>query len=369
MQGVCNIIEAMKANGKSGKRAFTPRLKRAGAALLFALSLALCACTGAAKPAKTELFAMDTYISLTAYGEGAKEALSAVSDDIKELDRLLSATDEGSDIYAINNSSGEPVSVSPLTMEALSASLRLSKRFNNALALSLYPVTLAWGFTTGENRVPTDDEIASLLPLVNDNGITLDEMRLTVIADEGMMLDLGAFAKGFACGRAAEILADAGVSSALLDMGSSTIAAIGLKPDGTKWRVALRDPQSPDSYAGIIEAEGVFISTSGGFERYFTAEDGTKYGHVLDPETGRPAESGVLSVTVLTDNALYGDALSTALFVMGADAAEGLRREARDFEFIIVTGDGLLVSQGAAELFTPAEGYGGEKMRVIGCEE
>ena len=312
---------------------------------------------------------MDTYMTFKAYGEGADEALSAVSDEAIALDRLLSATDEGSEIWAINHSSGEPVSVSPVTMEALSSALILSKKLGGALALSLYPVTLAWGFTTGENRVPTDEEISALLPLVNDGMITLDDKRLAVFVDEGMMLDLGAFAKGFAGDRAVDILKEAGVSSALLDMGSSTVIAVGKKPDGTKWRVALRDPESPDSYVGVIEAEDVSVSTSGGFERYFTAEDGTRYCHIIDPETGRPAESGLLSVTVISKSALYGDALSTALFVMGADKAISLWLDARDFEFIMITEDGLLVSPGAAELFTPAEGCGGERMRIVGSEE
>ena len=199
---------------------------------------------------------------------------------------------------------------------------------------------------------------------MDDSAITLDGNSATLPADA--QLDLGAVAKGYAGDRAAEILQDAGVTSALLNLGSSTIRAIGSKPDGSPWRIALQDPNDTSAYAGVVSATDLAIDTSGGYERYFEGDDGEIYWHILDPDTGYPAKSGLISVTVLSDSALTGDGLSTALFVMGLDDAIDYWRTNGGFDFIFITDQNeIYVSQGAQDLFQPLGSYENAEIHVV----
>ncbi len=132
----------------------------------------------------------------------------------------------------------------------------------------------------------------------------------------------------------------------------------------------MQDPKDTDAYAGILTVEDCAIDTSGGYERYFVGDDGETYWHILDPATGYPAKAGLISVTVLTDESFYGACLSTAMFVMGADAAIDYWRAHGDFEFVLITDDDVIyVSQGAADLFTPVGNYADAELRVVYDEE
>lgn len=347
----------MNSQATFGKNKGLGRRGKLIPALVFALILSLV--PGCAKRARLELFAMDTYMELTVYGNKAEEALAGAEYEIKDLDGKLSATDGSSELSRINLSNGEPVSVSSDTAEVIHNALIAAEPLRGALQLTLRPVSLAWGFTTGEYRIPAEEELEELLKLVDDGRIRVDVGSNTVALPDGMALDLGSVAKGYACDIAAAILQKYNVSGFLLNMGSSTIMAWGKKPDGGRWRIAVRDPAG-EGYAGVIETYGACVSTSGGRERFFTGEDGNTYCHILDPETGRPVDNGVLAVTVVTESGLWGDALSTALFVMGAEKAEELYNSAdmsperRRFEYLFIMEDGSLVlSPGMEELFTP----------------
>ena len=312
----------------------------------------------------TDLFAMDTYMTMKAYGPGAESALSDISSMISDLDSHLSVTNSSSEIYQLNHAEGQSVTLSDTTADLLSKALALGGTTNGALELTSYPLSLAWGFTTGDYQIPDQAAIDSLLPLVDDSAITLDGNSATLPA--GAQLDLGAVAKGYAGDRAAEILQDAGVTSALLNLGSSTIRAIGSKPDGSPWRIALQDPNDTSAYAGVVSTTDLAIDTSGGYERYFQGDDGEIYWHILDPDTGYPAKNGLISVTVLSDSALTGDGLSTALFVMGLSDAIDYWRENGGFEFIFITDQNeIYVSQGAQDLFQPLGSYETAELHVV----
>ena len=312
----------------------------------------------------TDLFAMDTYMTIKAYGPGAESALSDISSMISDLDSRLSVTNTESEIYQLNHAEGKSVPLSDTTADLLSKALALGGTTGGALELTSYPLSLAWGFTTGDYQIPDQEAIDGLLPLVDDSAITLDGTSATL--PSGAQLDLGAVAKGYAGDRAAEMLQDAGVTSALLNLGSSTIRAIGSKPDGSPWRIALQDPNDTSAYAGVVSATDRSIDTSGGYERYFEGDDGEIYWHILDPDTGYPAKNGLISVTVLSGSALTGDGLSTALFVMGLDSAIDYWRENGGFEFIFITDQNeIYVSQGAQDLFQPLGSYETAKIHVV----
>lgn len=312
----------------------------------------------------SELFAMDTYMTMKAYGPGAETALSDISSMISQLDAHLSVTNSESEIYRLNHAEGQPVSLSDTTADLLKKALALGGTTNGALQLTSYPLSLAWGFTTGDYQIPDEKTIDSILPLVDDSAVTLSGN--TASLPSGAQLDLGAVAKGYAGDQAAEILQNSGVTSALLNLGSSTIRAIGAKPDGSPWRIAIQDPIDSSAYAGVVSATDLAIDTSGGYERYFEGDDGEIYWHILNPHTGYPAKSGLISVTVLSDSALTGDGLSTALFVMGLEDAMDYWRTQGGFEFILITDENeIYVSQGAEDLFQPLGSYENAEIHVV----
>ena len=320
--------------------------------------------------ATAQVFAMDTYFELTAYGENAEEALEEISEEIEALDSLLSVTDEDSEVYALNNAGGETLEVSETTADLIEFTQSLSEQTGGALDITIYPLVQAWGFTTedayedGEYTPPSDEEISSLLSLVDESLIEVDGTSVTV--PDGMALDLGSVVKGYACSLAEEILEEYGVEHALLNFGSSTIGLVGTKTDGSSWRVAIQDPEDETAYAGILTADNVTVDTSGGYERYFTDEEGNVYWHILDPETGKPADSGLISATIVCDDSLMGDALSTACFVMGLDETIEYWSTYGEFEFILITEEHeIYISEGIADSFEPYGDYEDAELTVV----
>ena len=350
-------LQNQKQNGKR-------RRTRQFLAVLLLLLTALSGCGRTnleAQEAENSFFAMNTYMTFTAYGEQAEDALVDARVRVEEVEALWSVTDEGSEIYRANHSGGEPVNVSEETAELVSFALEMAEKTEGALEPTIYPVLRAWGFTTDTKQVPSQEEIDALLEDVGHEKITLDGTLLTV--PEGMELDLGAVGKGYAGDLAAEAVRARGIECAILSLGGN-IQAVGSRPDGTDWRVGLRSPWE-DGTLGVLRVSDQAVVTSGGYENYFEDKDGNVYWHILDPETGYPAKSGLLSVTIICPQGRMGDALSTALFVMGPQKAEEYWRENGDFEMILVTEEGeILITEGVADHFTLSEGRT-EEIRVI----
>lgn len=318
----------------------------AGCALL--LLLAGCA---PAQPVERAFFAMDTVMSLRLYAGGDEALLERAEERVRELEGLWSVTDEASEVWALNRT-GAAAGLAPETADLLDTALGLCARTGGALDISTYPILRAWGFTTGEYRIPTEEELAALLPLADYTRVRLDGRRASLA--EGMEIDLGSVAKGYTGDALSALLREHGVESALLDLGGN-IQAVGAKPDGSPWRVAIRDPEGTGSL-GVVEVVDQAVVTSGGYERYFE-EEGVRYWHILDPAAGTPARSGLVSVTVVGDSGAVCDGLSTALFVMGRDRALEHWREYRDFEAVLVAQDGVVtVTGGLAGQFTLTDG-------------
>ncbi len=305
---------------------------------------------------------MDTYMTFTAYGTDAEPAVLAAEDKIRELEELWSVTDKNSDVYAVNHSSGQTVTVDWKTAELLSYALDMAEETNGALEPTIYPVLTAWGFTTGENRVPAETELAELLEKVGYDKVELNNDQIQM--EPGGMIDLGAVGKGYAGDEAAQILRERGITAALLDIGGN-IQAIGTKPDGSDWRVGLKDPFS-GGVLGIIQVSDVAVVTSGNYERFFTGEDGKVYGHIIDPATGHPVENGIASVSVIASEGKLCDALSTALFVMGLENAQDYWRQHRNYEMILIMEDGdIYLTEGIRDSFSLNSEYRNMKINVI----
>ena len=329
--------------------------------LLPLMLLLVCLCAPALA-AQRGFFAMDTYMAISAEGENAEAALEAVEARLRGLEALWSVTDEGSEIYALNHAGGEAVPVCADTEAILRFGAEMGARTGGCLDITLYPVSRLWGFTTGDYRVPAGDELAAALALVGYGQLALSPGTAQLPA--GMQADLGALGKGWAGDEAVAVLRECGVSSALLDLGGN-VQALGGKADGSAWRVGIVMPGDGTNFC-VLEVRDAAVVTSGNYERYFTAGDGTVYGHILDPQTGMPVDNGLVSVTVIGAEGKLCDALSTALFVMGKDAAIEHWRAYGDFDMVLLTDENAVyITEGLRDAFSLAQGYEGLALTVL----
>lgn len=312
--------------------------------------------------ATKNIFAMNTYIALTAYGETAETALNESESRIRELESLLSVTDESSELYAINHSGGTAVTLSTDTENVLSFALEMAQKTNGALEPTIYPVLTAWGFTTESYQIPAQEKIDQLLQSVGFDKVKIENHAVAL--PEGMQLDLGAIAKGYAGDEIASLLKNRGVTSAIINLGGN-VQTVGTRPDGSMWRVGLKAPDA-DGHIGILEVSDCAVITSGGYQKYFIGEDGKQYHHIIDPTTGKPADSGLVSVTVIGKEGKLCDALSTALFVMGSEDAISYWRQYNNFEMILLTDkDEIYITEGLENRFTLQEDYNSYPVTVI----
>lgn len=330
------------------------------AALLSAAFL-LTGCSGAPaqEPETATFFAMDTAMDFTVYGDAA--LLDEAETLIGSLEEQVSVTDEHSNIYAIDHTGSG--SLSGNAAELMAQALELCRRTGGALDISVYPIVRAWGFTTGSYQVPDEETIQSLLPLVDYTQIQYDAATGVVTLPEGMEIDLGSVAKGYAGQLAAQMLREHGVQSALLNLGGN-VQTVGTKLDGSPWQIGIKDPQGEDAMM-VLSVEDQAVVTSGGYERYFE-QDGQSYWHIMDPSTGHPADSGLLSVTIVGDEGVVCDGLSTALFVMGLEKAADLWAQSGDFEAVFVTASGeVYITEGLRDHFALTERYADTPVSVI----
>ncbi len=316
------------------------------------------------------IFAMDTLFVLKAYGPEAQEALADAEERVWELQGLFSVTAEDSDIWKINhaeNAAGDNIdgrnvnetAVSPDTLSVVETALKLGEETDGALDITVYPVLREWGFTADAFQVPKAERIEQLLEKVDYRRVEIDGSGESAVirVPEGMELDLGALAKGYAGDCLIGMLREAGVASAILDLGGN-VQTLGRKPDGSLWQVAVKDPFDPGAELGVLQVADRAVITSGNYERCFTAEDGRSYGHILDPADGCPVDNGLMSVTVVGESGVLCDGLSTALFVMGKEQALNFWQNRRDFDMILVTDEReLYITEGLAECFQGGEGW------------
>lgn len=296
-----------------------------------------------------DIFAMDTYMTVTAYGEHAQEAVDKAEEEINRLDGMLSTGKETSEVYKLNQV-GEGT-VSEDTAYLFEESEKLYKETDGVFDISIYPVMDAWGFTTENYRVPGQDELNALLEKVDASKIMYDKTSKKITLPEGVKIDFGGIAKGYTSSRIMDIYKECGVTSGLVSLGGN-VQLLGKKTDGSDWKVAVESPEEDGNYLGILQAADKAVITSGGYERYFE-QDGKKYHHIIDPATGYPAENGLTSVTIVSDDGTLADGLSTSLFIMGKDKAEAFWKKNSDkFDTILLTDDNeLYVSEGIADKF------------------
>lgn len=257
--------------------------------------------------------------------EEAGPAVRAAFDEMERLEELLSEWRSDSEISRINDAAGDhPVDVSADTLAVVKAGLDVSRWSHGAFDMSWAALRGLYDFQAEDPEPPSQAEIEERLPLVDWKAIRVDGEQGTVfLRRPGMVIGTGGIAKGYALDRAGEILRDAGIESYML-FGGGQVQLRGSRGD-RPWRVGIQHPRRADSYFAYLEATGGSISTSGDYEHVFFDDEGTRWHHILDSRTGRPARKS-RSVTVKAATGLYGDALSTAAFVLGPKRAKAMFR-------------------------------------------
>lgn len=319
-----------------------------------------------------QIFAMNTVMTFHAYGENAEEAVDAAIDEINRLSSLLSINEETSEVFALNEK-GEGI-VSEDTAIILERALNIYEQTEGAFDCTIYPLMKLWGFPTKEYHVPSEQEIEETLLLVDSSEIKISDMKLEkseeetiksenitskyVQLGENQEIDLGGIAKGYASDRAIEIFKAYGMESGMVSLGGN-IKTLNKKADGTAWNIGVRDPngESTDSIAAI-KVENKAVVTSGGYERYFE-ENGETYIHIIDTLTGYPAENGIVSATVVSEDGMLADALSTSLYIMGIEKSIVFWKNSTEkFEMLLITEEGeTLVTAGLEGSISVKGGY------------
>lgn len=341
-------------------------MKKLGIVVLCSLLFFLNSCSlesGQNEAVTQKLFGMDTVVDITVYGENAQQAVTKANEELVRLENLLSVTKDESDITKINQNAGIKTAVSAEVMEILSKAQTVSKQTGGIFDVTVYPVVKAWGFTTDERHVPDERTLQALLPHVDYNKLLLDFDENTVSMEQNMAVDLGGIAKGYASQKIADTLKQNGVQSAVLNLGGN-VQTIGRKPDGKNWGVAVEYPGTQEHFARVDVGETSLI-TSGAYQRYFE-ENGKKYHHIIDPRTGMPADSGLKSATVVCGDPVVGDALSTALFIMGTRGAQEYYNQYGGFDYILLTEDDeVYITKGIEKRFSLSSGYQNLKLHVV----
>ena len=324
--------------------------------LLLALILPLAAC-GEEELVTKQIFAMDTSMILKAYGKNAEEALNVAIGEINSLNISLDPENEQSMVYELNKRGYWGVVAKAQMAELLMACKEYYALTNGAFNPAVYSIVKAWGFIDGSYRVPEEEELAELLKYINFKLVEISsfpgEESYMVKTQYGMQISFGAIGKGYASDLVIEALKANGIKSAIVSLGGN-IKTLGTKPDGSMWTIAIQDPEATDGFIGYLKTADKAVVTSGGYNRFFVAQDGKMYSHIINPSNGMPADSGLTSVTVVCDNAAKADALSTGIYVMGETKALRLYRECKDFELILVTVDGrVIVTNGLYDYFSP----------------
>ena len=295
-------------------------------ALVLALSLLLCSCAGG-KPLEQNFYAMDTVMQIKIWGKDAENGYGRVITKLQNLESSWSATSENSILWQLNNVN-KLFQLEPGQAALLAKAEQLSERTGGAFHPKMRSLSEIWGFYNEQHRIPSREEIADAL------------------ADS--QWDLGGAMKGYAGQQCVQILSELDIDRALLNLGGN-VQTFGTKADGSPWQIGIQNPDGGD-YLGIISVSGTMaVVTSGDYQRYFEA-DGIRYHHILDPETGSPASSGLRSVTVICADGMTADAFSTALFVMGLEKGSDFWRGSEDFEAVFLTTDGTIYATEGANL-------------------
>ena len=321
--------------------------------LLMLIPLSAC---GESRMVQSQLFAMNSPVTLTAYGKRAEDGLRAAEGVIQSLQNMCDPDLPTSYAYSINHATGENVVVSSQVAKMLTTADTVYKQSGGALELTIYPLVKRWGFEDGKYYLPSEEEVYASRALLCYDQMVLTSFPSTggyaVSFPAGAQLSFASVAKGCASENAVDAMRQAGVQSGIVSLGNN-IQTLGKRPDGTLWTVGIQDPNNLSTYLGVISVGATAAVTRAASHPRSTASNGRVYHHILSPVTGYSVNNNLLAVTVICEDGTMADALSTALFVMGENRAINYWRTYGGFELILVTNDGRIVcTKGLIDNFT-----------------
>ncbi len=304
-------------------------------------------------PYENEDFAMGTVITQRIYDSNAQEISKRVMDRIRKIEDDMTINKSGGEIDKLNASAGVGfVELNEDAIYVLVKSKEFSKISNGAFDVMIGPLVKEWDVFSDNPSVPSMKRIDDLLSLVNYEDITIDKnISKAKLEKKSQVVDLGGIAKGYAGDKAIELYREHKVKSAFISIGGN-IVLLGSKPDGSLWKVGVRNPRGPEgSYIGVISAKDKAIVSSGDYQRYFE-KDGVRYHHIIDPRTGYPADSGLIGTTIISELSIDADALSTATFVLGLEKGMELIERLEGVEAVFITNEKkIYITKGLSNSF------------------
>lgn len=316
----------------------------------------LIGCSSESPRVETE-FVFGTTCSITLYKGYSQVSFDMVFSRMREIEGKMSVTIPDSEVSEVNKKAGlEAVPVSEETFFLISKALGIARETGGALDISVGPLVSEWAIGSEDAHVPSERRIQELLRFVGYEGIILDSEKRTVfLEEEGMKIDLGAIAKGYAADEAVKLLKKEGFSKGIIDFGGN-IVVFGSKKNKSPWRIGIQQPAgNRGTYFGIVQIETGAVVSSGTYERFFI-QDGVKYHHILDPGTGYPSRNELDSVTIITDAAVDADGYSTAVFVLGLEEGYSFVESKNDIDAVFVTKDrDVYLTSGVTDRFIQSD--------------
>lgn len=309
------------------------------------------------QPISISSIKLNTAVQITIYDSQDKALLDDCLALCDKYELIFSRTNEKSELYKLNHrkdvsdgdfSTDGPTTPYPVSGTAdtwhisedlaalLSEGLDITKESDGAFDIAIAPLTSLWDFTAEDPRVPDDAAIQKALPLCSSDGVTIDGQDITLPSDD-IQFDVGAIAKGYIADRLKDFLMKKGVKSAIINLGGNVLC-IGSKPDGTPFKIGIQKPFADrNETEAVMDITGKSVVSSGIYERCFK-QDGKLYHHILNPQTGYPYDNGLISVTIISDQSVDGDALSTTCFALGLE--DGLKfAEKKGVQAVFITED------------------------------
>jgi thiamine biosynthesis lipoprotein len=297
--------------------------------------------------ASDTFFAMDTFITISAQ-DADENLLKNAAKETEKYEQIFSRKDKDSQLYALNASNSSAVSDELLYM--IKNAFEISENTNYAFNPCLGAISDLWD-VTGAKHVATDEEIAEILPFCSPGEVKIDGNAVSK-SDSKTVIDFGACAKGYTAQKIIEYLKENGAKNACVNFGGNVSVCGNSNEKENGWKVGVKNPFLTDDIIGYIVCTDKTVSVSGDYERFFESE-GKIYHHIFDSATGKPADSGIKSIAVISSDGFISDALSTALFVMGVEKSlDFYSRRQYDFEAVIITCDGkVFTTDGIKEDF------------------
>lgn len=278
---------------------------------------------------------MGTYYRIKVYASAnPQEVFQKARVELKRLEEKFSDYDLESEISRINQQAGlSKVKVSQETIDLLREAISISEKTEGAFDPTVRPLMEIWGFKEGKQSPPPSEKISETLQVVGWERLRIGKEGV-MLERKGMELDLGGIAKGYAVDKVVELLKEAGIRQALVEIGGE-LYCLGSGPGSNGWKIGIQDPQSAEGIIAVLQVIDQAVATSGSYENFYIWE-GKRYSHIIDPRSGFPVQNSLISVTIISSKCMEADAWATALFVLGWERAQEIVEKEEDLEAILI---------------------------------